>query len=267
MSEDYYSILGVSREATFDDIKRAYRKLAIKYHPDKNDSANAEARFKKINEAYSTLSDKNKKAQYDHRGSSFSGAFGGNAGFSMDDIFRTHFSRGFTTQAQTTPSKGQSIRLTVDVSLYEILIGTEKTITINIQEPCPECLGTTAKSKETCSHCRGAGVILQEQRRGNMFMSTHAMCPSCNGKGFIIKEICTKCTNGLVNSTLNLNFSIPRGVKDGGHIILHGKGPKGLNGGPKGDILLFFNVVYPDVSSLTEEDLQFLKRVLDVKRS
>jgi molecular chaperone DnaJ len=264
MSDDYYSILGVSKEATFDDIKRAYRKLAVKYHPDKNASPNAEDHFKKINEAYSVLSDKNKKAQYDHRGSGFSGAFRGNAGFSMDDIFRTHFSSGFTERPHSTTAKGQSIRLTADVSLYEVLVGVNKTININIQEPCPECLGTMAKEKETCRHCHGAGVILQERRRGNMFMSTHTMCPSCNGKGFIIKEPCTKCTNGLVNSTLVVNFTVPKGAKDGEHIILHGKGPKGINGGPNGDILLFFNVLYPDISKLNEEDLQCLKNICNV---
>jgi len=268
MSNDYYDILGVSKEASAEEIKKAYRKLAVKYHPDKNKDVAAEDMFKKINEAYSILSDPQEKARYD-QGSFFAGnagfeGFGGFGGFSMDDIFRTHFRNGFTegfSTSNTQPKKGSTIKITVQVTFYEVLTGTSKTIDIKIKEPCSNCQGTCAEKRSMCKTCNGSGRVVKQHSRGHMMMHTQVPCSICSGRGFIIEKPCTECSNGFVENTLNITFNVPKGVRDGAHTVLSNKGPKGLNGGPRGDVLLFFELMYPDISSLNEQQLATLKEI------
>lgn len=260
---DYYEVLGVDKTAGEDEIKKAYRKLAIKYHPDKNPGdKEAEEKFKEAAEAYDVLSNKEKRDRYDRFGhAGMSGAAGGaggfgGGGFSMEDIFSQfgdifggHFGGGFSGFGGgfgggrgRRVQKGSDIRIRVKVSLSDIMNGVDKKIKINKYVLCPDCGGKGAKSDadiKTCDTCHGSGVVTKVV--DSMFgrMQTQSECPRCHGEGKIITNPCPKCGGtGLVKDAEEITFRIPAGVADGMQLTVQGKGNAAKSGGIPGDLLV-----------------------------
>lgn len=253
---DYYEVLGVSKTATQDEIKSAYRKLAKKYHPDMNpgDTA-AEEKFKEVNEAYEILSDESKKSKYDQFGHagvdpSYGGGgygsygaggfdFGDMGGFS--DIFESFFGGG-TSSRRNGPRRGQDLHTTISISFEEAVFGTEKTISVDRTEACNECHGTGARkgtSPATCPTCNGTGQTRTTQRTPFGSFSSTKTCSTCGGKGTVIKDACTKCHgSGRINNKKNISVKIPKGIDNGQTISLAGQGNAGTNGGTAGDLLI-----------------------------
>lgn len=266
---DYYEVLGVNKNATDDELKKAYRKLAKKYHPDANpdNKKEAEAKFKEVNEAYETLSDKQKRQMYDQFGPDGPQGFGGAGGsgfyssqgfdgFSgmgdfgdLGDIFSSFFGGGFgsagrTSRAKNGPTKGANLKYDVEISFEEAYLGVEKNISFNRDEVCNTCHGSGAKAgtkAQTCSVCGGTGQITQIQTTILGQMQTTRTCSNCHGTGKVIKEYCETCRGkGKVRKAIKLNVKIPAGIDDDQTIILRGEGATGNNGGSKGD--LYINV-------------------------
>ena len=255
---DYYEVLGVSKNATDEEIKRAFRVLAKKYHPDVNKEAGADEKFKEIGEAYSILSDKNKRAQYDQFGhAAFDGAQGG-AGFNMGDInlddilsnlfgggfggFSSSFS-GFGGSSANRAHRGEDMLMRIKLSFEEAVNGCKKDIKVNVTESCDKCHGKGGFGEITCSTCGGAGVIREEQRTLFGMMQTQKTCPTCRGEGKSFKEICSECHgDGRVEKNKTLTITVPAGIDTGNQLRLSGKGGAGINGGANGDIYLEFIV-------------------------
>ncbi len=252
---DYYEVLGVSKNASDDDLKKAYRKLAKKYHPDSN-PGNAEAaeKFKEASEAYSVLSDREKRARYDQFGhAAFEGGSGGFGGFDfnggdMGDIFGDLFGdlfgggRRSSRGASSGPMRGANVRTSVSITFEEAVFGCEKQIELNLREPCPTCGGSGAKpgtTPVTCSKCRGTGRIISTQQSIFGMMQTETACPDCRGTGKIIKEKCSECRgSGYVTKKTKLSVDIPAGIDNGMSVRIRDKGEPGTNGGPRGDLLV-----------------------------
>ena len=263
---DYYEVLGVSKTATDAEIKKAYRKLAMKYHPDYNPGdKDAEEKFKEVNEANEVLSDPKKRQLYDqygfagvdpayaaqNGGGPGTGGFGGFGGDGVDlgDIFGSFFGGGFGSSSRSrrnAPQRGATIQKRVMLSFEEAAFGCEKEITIERTETCDECGGTGAAkgtSAETCSNCRGSGTVTQTQRTPLGMFQTQAACPNCHGTGKIIKKPCTKCGGtGRVQKSRTLKVNIPAGIDDGQSIQLRGQGGAGANGGPAGDVIVTISI-------------------------
>lgn len=252
---DYYEVLGVSKTASDSEIKSAYRKLAKKYHPDMNPGdKEAEAKFKEASEAYAILSDADKRRQYDQFGhAAFDGGAGGGAGgfdfngFDMGDIFGDIFGDFFggggrSRSANNGPMKGQNVRVSVHLTFEEACFGTEKEIELNIKEDCAKCHGTGAKpgtQPETCSKCGGKGqVVFTQQSLFGVVRNVQA-CPDCHGTGKIIKDRCPDCGgSGYISRRKKISVSIPAGIDNGQSIRIRDKGESGINGGPRGDLLV-----------------------------
>lgn len=252
---DYYEVLGVSKTASDSEIKSAYRKLAKKYHPDMNPGdKEAEAKFKEASEAYAILSDADKRRQYDQFGhAAFDGGAGGGAGgfdfngFDMGDIFGDIFGDFFggggrSRSANNCPMKGQNVRVSVHLTFEEACFGTEKEIELNIKEDCAKCHGTGAKpgtQPETCSKCGGKGqVVFTQQSLFGVVRNVQA-CPDCHGTGKIIKDRCPDCGgSGYISRRKKISVSIPAGIDNGQSIRIRDKGEPGINGGPRGDLLV-----------------------------
>ena len=252
---DYYEVLGVSKTASDSEIKSAYRKLAKKYHPDMNPGdKEAEAKFKEASEAYAILSDADKRRQYDQFGhAAFDGGAGGGAGgfdfngFDMGDIFGDIFGDFFggggrSRSANNGPMKGQNVRVSVHLTFEEACFGTEKEIELNIKEDCAKCHGTGAKpgtKPETCSKCGGKGqVVFTQQSLFGVVRNVQA-CPDCHGTGKIIKDRCPDCGgSGYISRRKKISVSIPAGIDNGQIIRIRDKGEPGINGGPRGDLLV-----------------------------
>ena len=262
---DYYEVLGVSKSASADEIKRAYRKLAKKYHPDMNPGdKEAEAKFKEVGEAYEVLSDEQKKARYDQFG--FAGVdpnYGaggpggaGFDGFDMGDIFSSIFGGGgfggfggFGGGQQRNPNapqQGNTIRGDVTIDFKEAITGVEKEVEIKRLENCPECHGSgcaDGSQPETCPDCHGSGVINVQQRTAFGVMSTQRPCSRCQGTGRIIKNPCKSCRGkGLVYKRKKITVKIPAGIDNGQRINIRGAGDVGKNNGPAGDLVVVVSV-------------------------
>ena len=257
---DYYEVLGVSKGASDDEIKKAYRKLAKKYHPDMNPGdKEAEAKFKEVNEAYSILSDKEKRARYDQFGHpgvdpnyGAGGPGGGFGGFDMGDIdlgdiFGSFFGGGFggfggSGQRRNGPQKGESLRANLTITFEEAAFGCEKEINLNRTEECDACHGSGCEpgtTAETCPDCRGTGVVRVQQRTGGFAFSSTAPCSRCRGTGKIIHSPCKSCGgSGSVKKSKRITVTIPAGIDDGQAISLRGQGNAGKNGGPAGDLIV-----------------------------
>jgi molecular chaperone DnaJ len=252
---DYYEVLGVSKGANDDEIKSAFRKQAKKYHPDVNPGdKEAEAKFKEVNEAYEVLSDSQKRAQYDqfgHNGPQFggggAGGFGGFGGF--EDIFENifgGFGGGAHSRPQNAARRGNDIQYEITIDFEEAVFGVKREVTIQRQEHCETCKGTGAKEgtqPETCPTCNGTGQI--KTRTNTMlgsFMNVQA-CNRCGGTGKIIKEPCKSCSgSGRVKRQRVVTINVPAGIDSGQGITLRGEGDVGYNGGPKGDLIIYFKV-------------------------
>ena len=263
---DYYEVLGVDKTASEEEIKKAYRKKAIQYHPDKNPGdKEAEEKFKEAAEAYDVLSNPEKRARYDRFGhAGMSGAAGGAAGgFSMEDIFeqfgdifggRFGFG-GFSSMFGGSGARGQrvtrgsDIRIRVKLTLAEIAHGVEKRVKISKMMVCPDCHGRGAASEadiRTCEHCNGTGVVTKVQQTILGQMQTQQPCPYCNGEGRRVVNPCKKCGgSGLVKGSEEISFKIPAGVSDGMQLTIQGKGNAARNGGINGNLLVVIEEV-PD---------------------
>lgn len=260
MEKNYYDILGVSKTATDEEIKTAYRKLAKKYHPDLNPGdKEAEAKFKEINQAFEVLGDSTKRKNYDMYGSEngqagFSGfGTGGFENFSsnfggFEDIFSSFFGGGFTGRNSNpnARTRGADIQVSMKLSFVEAAFGCEKTINITRNETCEECHGTGAKNGseyETCKTCGGMGKVRVTQNSLFGKMVTEQVCPDCKGTGKTIKSKCEKCKgNGKIKQTRSIDVAIPGGIDDGQVITLKGQGEAGNNGGPSGDLQVIIMV-------------------------
>ena len=252
---DYYEVLGVEKGASDDELKKAYRKLAKKYHPDTNPGdKSAEDKFKEASEAYAVLSDAQKRQQYDQFGhSAFNGA-GGAGGFDfsdfdMGDIFGDFFGDifgGRSRRANNGPMQGANLRTSVRITFEEAVFGTEKELDLNLKDECNTCHGSGAKdgvAPETCSKCGGKGQVVYTQQSLFGMVRNVQTCPDCRGTGKIIKEKCSDCYgSGYITSRKKIEVGIPAGIDNGQSVRIRGKGEPGTNGGPRGDLLVEVNV-------------------------
>ncbi len=252
---DYYEILGVNRNASVEEIKKKFRKLALEYHPDRNKAANASEKFKEINEAYQVLIDPEKKKIYDQFGhSGLEGKFGGfqQGGFEdlggFGDIFETFFggSFGSSKSSSNRASQGRSLEYRVKINFYESASGKEEPLKIERLEECITCKGSRAKpgtEVDSCSSCNGSGQVRRVQRTIFGQFEQRTTCSSCNGSGQLIKVLCSDCRGkGLSKAVKDLIVRIPPGISDGDIVKLTHQGDPGVNGGPNGDILVHINV-------------------------
>lgn len=254
---DYYEVLGLSKGATDDEIKKAYRRLAKQYHPDMNPGDKvAENKFKEVNEAYDVLGDPDKKAKYDQYGhaafdpsSGFGGGgFGGGFGFDgfdISDIFSNIFGGG-SSRRQNGPIRGEDIRYRLTLSFEEAVFGCKKEISYQRVQKCPECSGSGAAkgtSAKTCPDCQGRGQVKVQQRTPFGVMQSTTTCSKCRGTGKIIETPCKNCRgSGFVKASKKLEVSIPAGIDDGQGVVLRGEGCDGRNGGTAGDLVITVNV-------------------------
>ena len=270
MPTDYYEILGVSRDAGKEDIKRAYRRLARKYHPDVNKEPGAEEHFKEINRAYEILSEPETRNRYDRFGEA--GVSGGAAGFDADnmggfaDIFETIFS-GFggmggqaTARRRTGPTRGEDLRLDFRLKFREAVFGGEKEIRIRHLETCQTCKGSGARpgtSSRTCTTCNGTGQVRRATRTPFGTFAQVSVCPTCDGAGEVIEEKCDVCGgSGRKQETKKLKITIPAGVDNGMKLRVAREGDAGLKGGPPGDLFVYLTV---------ENDAEFQREGNDIK--
>ena len=259
---DYYDVLGVDKSADATAIKKAYRKLAMKYHPDKNPGdKEAEEKFKEINEAYEVLSDETKRRNYDQfghegvNGQGFGGAggFGGQGFGGFDDIFGDIFGdmfgggfSGGSRQRRRGPERGADIKQRVNISFEEAAFGKKVQVKINRSEECDQCHGSGAKpgtSKKTCPTCHGSGQVQSVQRTPFGNIASTRTCSTCNGEGEVIDSPCSKCHGkGSIRKTKTIEVDIPAGIDNGQMIKLGGQGELGTRGGPRGDLYIEVNV-------------------------
>lgn len=284
---DYYEVLGVSKSATEDELKKAYRKLAKENHPDLHPGdKECEARFKEINEAYEVLSDKDKRAKYDQFGHAAfdpnqgfgGGGFGGFDGFGgFGDIFGDIFGGfggfgGGGGRNPNAPRKGDNLRATVNVKFEEAAFGVKKEVFVTKIEQCPDCKGTgcaEGTTAEICPDCKGTGSVKTTQRTPFGMVQSTGQCPKCKGRGKIIHTPCKTCRGaGSVRRQHKVTVSVPAGIDDGQTISLRGQGNAGVNGGPAGDLLITV-LVQPHArferdgaSILLEQDVSFAQAAL-----
>ena len=261
MTKDYYKILGVDKNATKEEIKKAYKKLAKKYHPDLNkDDPDAAEKFKEINEAAAVLADDEKRSQYDQFGTAEGFQQAGGAGFNFEDIMGNIFNQGFDFDSifdsffggrrrgrrRRGPIPGADLRYDMEITLEEAAEGTKKTIKIPHSVKCPKCKGTGAKSEDDvveCSECGGAGMVRRTQRTPFGLFSTQSSCPKCHGQGTVIKAKCTECHGaGKIQKTSEIELKIPAGAETGTNLRIQGAGEAGDNGAEPGDLYVIIHV-------------------------
>lgn len=290
MARDYYEILGVNKNASDDEIKKAYRKLAHKYHPDKS-GGDAE-KFKEINAAYQVLSDKTKRSQYDQFGQTFDGRGGGQPGGGFggfdfggfqnaqgfegfEDIFSDIFGGGFGGGGRRSKKAGRDIQIDVEIKFEEMVSGATREVNLNKKTTCNVCKGTGGEpgsKEETCSTCHGAGQVRQAMRSMFGTFSQVSTCPSCQGAGKFYKEKCHKCKGeGAVREQQTIKIDIPAGIDNGQTISLSGHGEAGEKGAPSGDLYVTVHVApHPKFQRkgnniLSEEHIRFSQAVLGDK--
>ena len=274
MAKDYYSILGISKDSTKEEIKKAYKKLALKYHPDRSPEEKKkenEEKFKEINEAAAVLGDEKKRAQYDQYGDAdaFKQASGfegfdfsdvmsqfrfGNFGGGFEDIFEQLFGGGGSRRKHRR--RGSDLQYELVISLEEVFQGTEKTIPLNKLENCSECKGRGGKNFQRCSHCSGSGYTKKTSRTPFGIFQQTVPCHYCRGEGEVPNKSCSHCQGeGLIRKKKQLEVNIPAGVENGMRLRVAGEGEVGENGGPSGDLYLFVHVKEHPVFERRENDL------------
>ena len=257
MGKDYYKILGVDKKASKEEIKKAYKQLAKKYHPDLNKEPDAEKKFKDLNEAASVLGNDEKKAQYDQYGSD-SFKQGGHSGYNtsgfdfsgfgfdqndFDSIFESFFGGGGRRSRRDPRKRGQDLRVDVEITLEEAAKGTKKTLKIKKNEACKDCSGKGGSGAETCSHCHGTGNITDSRRTPFGIFQTSSVCNYCGGTGELFSEVCETCEGtGVIKHEKKLDVDIPEGIENGSKLRLTGEGESGYRGGPSGDLYIFIHV-------------------------
>ncbi len=252
---DYYEVLGVEKSASAEEIKKAYRKKAMQYHPDRNPGdKTAEEKFKEVGEAYEVLSDDDKRARYDQfgfqgvdpnfggGGGGYGGGFGGFGDFGdLGDIFGSFFGGGSRRASQNAPRQGENVGARLDLTFEEAAFGCEKEVSAQRIENCASCGGSGSADGviETCSHCHGSGQVRTVQNFMGMQMQSSTVCPQCSGRGKIVKTPCTTCRGkGKVRRTQRIKVKVPAGVDEGQSVRVRGEGCVGSNGGPNGDLLV-----------------------------
>lgn len=251
---DYYEVLGVKKDASSEEIKKAYRQLARKYHPDVNPgNKEAETKFKEAKEAYETLTDPQKKQFYDQFGHADPNqGFGGNGGFGsqgfggFEDIFESFFGGGFGQTARRGPTRGADLRYDIEITFEEAAFGLEKEVTIEKMTSCDKCNGTGAKnsnSMKTCGTCKGSGQVQYTQNTPFGRFVNVKTCTTCNGEGAVIEEPCTHCGGkGKIRANKKISLKIPAGIDHGQRLRVSGEGEPGDKGGPPGDLYVFIHV-------------------------
>ncbi len=272
MSADYYEVLGVPRDATQEQIKKAYRRLAMKYHPDVADTPDAAEKFKQIGEAYEVLHDANKRSMYDRGGDPMGGGFGGTGGFGfpgggfdftnlVDAMFGTQTSRGPRSRVR----RGQDALVRLSLTLAEAAFGITKPLRVDTAVVCPRCNGTGSEGggePVTCATCHGAGDVTQVQRSFLGEIRTSQPCPSCRGYGTIITNPCGECSGeGRVRSHRTINVKIPAGVASGNRVHLVSQGEVGPGGGPAGDLYVELTVAPHEVFKRDGDNLEVVVKV------
>jgi molecular chaperone DnaJ len=283
MKKDYYDILGVKRDANKEEIKKSYRRLALKYHPDKSKEKGAEEKFKEISEAYAILSDEKKRKQYDmfghegidsqysyediFRGVNFSDIFhdvGFNFNIGFDDIFERFFG-GFGNRHKGTKQKGRDLLFTTTITLEEAYTGTKKQIDLKRKEKCDTCNGTGAATKseiKKCPACNGAGQTRKTQRTPFGHFTQIAPCNTCYGEGKIIKNPCKKCKGtGITEKRRKITVTIPKGIENGMHLRLAGEGESGVKGAQSGDLFLEVHIQKHKKFIRKGKDLMTIKKI------
>lgn len=274
---DYYEVLGLEKGASEDEIKKAYRKMAMKYHPDRNQGdKNAEEHFKEVNEAYSVLGDPEKKSKYDrfgHAGVDPNAGFGGAGGFDAGgfggfedifDMFGGMFGggggRGFSQQRNNGPQRGRDMQHAMSITFDEAVKGAKKKVRLNKFAQCERCGGSGAEpgsSKATCPKCGGSGEVHTQQRTAFGVFQSVAPCDRCNGTGEIIEKPCSECHGaGRIKKPVTLSITIPAGVDDGSVITLRGQGEMGQRGGGPGDLYVVLDVGAHPLFKRRGKDLQ-----------
>ena len=257
--KDYYEVLGVSKNATDEEIKRSFRKLAKQYHPDVNKEPGADEKFKEIGEAYAILSDENKRQQYDQfghaafDGTAGAGGFGGFDGFSgfgfedidLGSIFEQFMGGGFSGRRNSgnRPVPGDDHLVHIELDFLEAVYGTSKEFKVNLKEKCSSCNGEGGHNPESCSKCGGRGRVVTQQRTILGVMQSESTCPDCHGAGKTFKNTCNDCNGkGLIKKNKTLTINVPSGVDDGDKMRMPKKGSAGINGGQNGDVYVEFTV-------------------------
>ncbi len=287
---DYYEILGLSKNASIDEIKKSYRSLAKKYHPDINKSPDAEAKFKEVNEAYEVLSDNEKKARYDqfgHRGvdpnaggfggaNPFEGFAGGFGGVDLGDIFSSFFGGSqdrSNSHFNNKPRKGQSIQSKLKITFIESVLGKSIEQKLTKYEICPHCHGSGAEDKKSeivCDQCHGQGQVRVHKRTPFGVVNSFSTCTKCEGVGKIIKNKCSTCKGQkYISKNVMTKIKIPAGIKNGQEIVVQGFGGPGLNGGPSGDLLIYI-LIEPHKYYVREQNnihVDFLVSFADIMNS
>lgn len=272
IQKDYYKILGVEKNATENELKKAYKKLAIKYHPDKNpNNKEAEEKFKEVNEAYQILSDKNKRQQYDMFGT-VDGMGSSDMDFNPNDIFASFFKHhgwGFDEEPMERTYKGGDKVLKINVSLREIYNNASKTVTYTVKRPCPICHGSGSKSGKMteCPHCHGTGEIRNRRQNGMIFVENITTCSHCNGLGKIVKDTCTHCHgSGLIDTKETIDITVPSLEKVLYQTYRHnGGGHSCQNGlGINGDLLFTFNIAIEEGFNIDRDNPINIIRTIDV---
>lgn len=269
--KDYYEVLGLQKGASEDEIKRAFRKMAMKYHPDKNPSnKEAEDRFKEVNEAYSVLSDPEKKSKYDrfgHAGVDPNAGFGAGGFGGFEDIFDMFGGMfggrgggGFSQQRHNGPMKGRDLQYEITIAFEEAAFGVKKDLRMNKQVPCEHCGGSGAEpgtEKVTCPQCNGTGEIHTQQKTPFGVFQSVSPCDRCNGTGQIIQKPCSTCgSTGKTRKQVTISVNIPAGIDDSNVITLRGQGEPGTNGGPPGDLYVVVHVKPHKVYKRNDQDIQ-----------
>ena len=261
---DYYEVLGIRRDATNEEIRKAFRKLAFQYHPDRNRGDGAEEKFKEVNEAYEVLSDPDKRTTYDRFGhSGADGLFGrGFEGFDFGfgDIFDTFFG-GATSATRQAPQRGASLEYRLPITLEEAAFGCEQQIEITRTEHCSECQGTGSKpgtQPVRCPNCDGAGEVRRVQASIFGRFTNVTTCPRCRGEGQIITDFCPSCKgSGREKQQRQIMVKVPAGVDNGNQIRLRGEGEEGTRGGPSGDLFVVISVSEHDYFKRDEDDILY----------
>lgn len=249
---DYYDVLGVDKNASGDEIKSAFRKLAKKYHPDVSKEPDAEAKFKEAQEAYAVLSDESRRKQYDQFGhdafNQSAGGYGGfdASGFDFSDIFESIFGNSFgfgSSNRKNRSTRGNDKLMRIKLSFEEAIYGCSKDISLEIDDICDDCNGAGGFGEETCSNCHGSGTVTSEQRTLFGSFMTKTTCPNCGGIGKTFSRNCSKCRGkGRIRKEKTISINVPKGIDNGNRLRLSGKGDSGLNGGPNGDLYIEFIV-------------------------
>lgn len=250
MNKNYYEILGVEADASAEDIKKAYRTLSKKHHPDHGGD---EEKFKEINEAYSTLSNPEKRKDYDNP-NPFSG---------FENIFRG-FGGPFKHHAPNpnAPRRGRHIQMEHAAPLHIFIFGGKFTVSYSFKDVCPECSGKGGKSLTRCTVCSGSGHITEAHQQRGVFIQNTRLCPTCNGKGAMPADICEECNGtGSTETNKEINLEVPAGLRDGQPIGAAGEGGRGVNGGPPGDLIVKMTMKYPKPEELTEEQKKILEEI------